>query len=161
MTHPNVHQINWFITAGTLRAAFTRDKRADGSTFWCLTEQARQSVDDLTEWLRNLHDDELPNDWRYETIVNICEALMDEDDLSNADPGELSVGIANNLTDIYNHSLFQWYADIPSRVEYIEEGVLSGYISPEADTMSRLMIGQTICIEQMAYKIIERLGQGK
>ena len=161
MTHPNVHQINWFITAGTLRAAFTRDKRADGSTFWCLTEQARQSVDDLTEWLRNLHDDELPNDWRYETIVNICEALMDEDDLSNADPGELSVGIANNLTDIYNHSLFQWYADIPSRVEYIEEGVLSGYISPEADTMSRLMLGQSICIEQMAYKIIERLGQGK
>lgn len=153
--------INWFITAGTLRAAFTRDKRDDGSTFWCLTEQARQSVDDLTEWLRDLHDDELPNDWRYETIVNICEALMDEDDLSNADPGELSVGIANNLTDIYNHSLFQWYADIPSRVDYIEEGVLSGYISPEADTIARLMIGQTICIEQMAYKIVERLGQGK
>lgn len=161
MTHPNVHQINWFITAGTLRAAFTQDKRDDGSTFWCLTEQARQTVDDLTEWLRDLHDGELPNDWRYETIVNICEALMDEDDLSNADPGELSVGIANNLTDIYNHSLFQWYADIPSRVEYIEEGVLSGYISPEADTMSRLMLGQSICIEQMAYKIIERLGQGK
>ena len=161
MTHPNVHQINWFITAGTLRAAFTQDKRDDGSTFWTYTDQARQSADDLATWIGELHDGELPNDWRYETIVNICEALMDEDDLSNADPGELSVGIANNLTDIYNHSLFQWYADIPSRVEYIEEGVLSGYISPEADTMSRLMIGQTICIEQMAYKIVERLGQGK
>ena len=155
------NDINWFITAGTLRAAFTRDKRTDGSTFWCLTDQARQTVDDLTEWLRGLHDGELPNDWRYETIVNICEALMDEDDLSNADPGELSVGIANNLTDIYNHSLFQWYADNPSRVEYIEEGVLSGYISPEADTMSRLMLGQSICIEQMAYQIAERLGQRK
>ena len=155
------NDINWFITAGTLRAAFTQDKRDDGSTFWCYTEQARQSPDDLAIWIGELHDGELPNDWRYETIVAICEALMDEDDLSNADPGELSVGIANNLTDIYNHSLFQWYADIPSRVEYIEEGVLSGYISPEADTMSRLMIGQTICIEQMAYKIVERLGQGK
>ena len=153
------NSINWFITAGTLRAAFTRDKRDDGSTFWCLTDRADQ--DDLIDWLRDLHDDELPNDWRYETIVDICNALMDEGDLSNADPGELSVSIANNLTDIYNHSLFQWYADIPSRVEYIEEGVLSGYISPEADTMSRLMVGQTICIEQMAYKIVERLGQGK
>lgn len=153
--------INWFITAGTLRAAFTQDKRDDGSTFWTYTEQARQSADDLATWIGELHDGELPNDWRYETIVSICEALMDEDDLSNADPGELSVGISNNLTDIYNHSLFQWYADIPSRVEYIEEGVLSGYISPEADTMSRLMVGQSICIEQMAYKIVERLGQGK
>ena len=153
--------INWFITAGTLRAAFTQDKRDDGSTFWTYTEQARQSADDLATWIGELHDGELPNDWRYETIVDICNALMDEGDLSNADPGELSVSIANNLTDIYNHSLFQWYADIPSRVEYIEEGVLSGYISPEADTMSRLMVGQTICIEQMAYKIVERLGQGE
>ncbi len=155
------NDINWFVTAGTLRAAFTQDKRQDGTLFWCFTDRARQSVDDLTEWLHSLHDDELPNDWRYETIVSILDALMDEDDLSNADPGELSVGIANNLTDIYNHSLFQWYADIPSRVDYIEEGLLSGYISPEADTMSRLMIGQSICIEQMAYKIVERLGQGK
>ncbi|BAQ94013.1 hypothetical protein [uncultured phage_MedDCM-OCT-S28-C3] len=161
MTTTNTQQTNWFLTAGTLRAAFTQDKRQDGSTFWCLTEQARQSVDDLTEWLHSLHDDELPNDWRYETIVDICNALVDEDDLSNADPGELSVGIANNLTDIYNHSLFQWYADIPSRVAYIEEGVLSGIVSSEANTIDRLMCGQCIAIEQMAYKIVERLGQGK
>jgi|TARA_R100000030_G_scaffold36761_1_gene27453 hypothetical protein len=154
-------QINWFLTAGTLRAAFTQDKRDDGSSFWTYTDQARQSADDLATWIGELHDGELPNDWRYETIVNICEALMDEDDLSNADPGELSVSIANNLTDIYNHSLFQWYADNPSRVDYIEEGLLSGYIAPETDTIARLMVGQSICIEQMAYKIVERLGQGK
>ena len=151
--------INWFITAGTLRAAFTRDKRDDGSTFWCLTDRADQ--DDLIDWLRDLHDDELPNDWRYETIVNICEALTYEGDLSNADPGELSVGIANNLTDIYNHSLFQWYADIPSRVAYIDDAQSDGLIASEATTIDRLMCGQCIAIEQMAYKIVERLGQGK
>tara|TARA_A100001035_G_C27617703_1_gene423950 strand:+ start:200 stop:685 length:486 start_codon:yes stop_codon:yes gene_type:complete len=161
MTNTTTQQINWFLTAGTLRAAFTRDKRDDGSTFWCLTEQARQSVDDLTEWLRDLHDGELPNDWRYETIVDICDTLMDEDDLSNADPGELSIGIANNLTDIYNHSLFQWYADIPSRVDYIEEAVSEGLIDSNADTIARLIVGQSQCIEGMAYRIIERLGQGK
>ena len=161
MTTTNTHQINWFVTAGTLRAAFTQDKRQDGTLYWCLTEQARQSVDDLTEWLRDLHDDELPNDWRYETIVNICEALMDEDDLSNACPGELAAGIANNLTDIYNHSLFQWYADIPSRVDYIEEAVSEGLIDSNADTIARLIVGQSQCIEGMAYRIVERLGQGK
>ena len=155
------NSINWFLTAGTLRAAFTRDKRTDGSTFWCLTEQARQSVDDLTEWLRDLHDGELPNDWRYETIVDICDTLMDEGDLSNADPGELSVGIANNLTDIYNHSLCQWYADNASRVAYIDDAQSGGLIAPEATTIDRLMCGQCIAIEQMAYKIVERLGQGK
>ncbi len=155
------NSINWFMTAGTLRAAFTQDKRDDGSTFWCLTEQASQDGDDLTDWLRDLHDGELPNDWRYETIVDICNALMDEDDLSNADPGELSVGIANNLTDIYNHSLCQWYADNASRVAYIDDAQSDGLIAPEANTIDRLMCGQCIAIEQMAYKIIERLGQGK
>ena len=154
------NSINWFITAGTLRAAFTQDERDDGSTFWCYTEQARQSPDDLAIWIGELHDGELPNDWRYETIVNICEALMD-DDLSNADPGELSVGIANNLTDIYNHSLFQWYADSPSRVDYIEEAVSEGLIDSNADTIARLIVGQSQCIEGMAYRIVERLGQGK
>ena len=161
MTTTNTHQINWFVTAGTLRAAFTQDKRQDGTLYWCLTEQARQSVDDLTEWLRDLHDEELPNDWRYETIVNICEALMDEDDLSNADPGEMSVGIANNLTDIYNSDLLQWYADNTSRLCYIEQAEVEGLISDDAAIDARLTIGQNECIRSMCYRIIERLGQGK
>jgi len=161
MTTTNTQQINWFESAGTLRAAFTQDKRQDGSTFWCLTEQAHQNDEDLTPWLMDLHDEELPNDWRYKTVVDICNALMDEDDLSNADPGELSVAIANNLTDIYTHSLFQWYADNPSRVAYIDDAQSDSLIVTEATTIDRLMCGQCIAIEQMAYKIVERLGQGK
>ena len=155
------NSINWFITAGTLRAAFTRDKRTDGSTFWCLTDQAHQNDEELTPWLMGLHDEELPNDWRYETIVNICEALMDEDDLSNADPGELSVGIANNLTDIYNSDLLQWYAENTSRLCYIEQAEDDGIINNKASIDARLTIGQSQCIEGMAYRIVERLGQGK
>ena len=155
------NSINWFITAGTLRAAFTRDKRTDGSTFWCLTDQAHQNDEELTPWLMGLHDGELPNDWRYETIVNICEALMDEDDLSNADPGELSVGIANNLTDIYNSDLLQWYAENTSRLCYIEQAEDDGIINNKASIDARLTIGQSQCIEGMAYRIVERLGQGK
>ena len=157
------NSINWFLTAGTLRAAFTRDKRTDGSTFWCLTDQAQQNDEELTPWLMGLHDEELPNDWRYSIIVSILDALMEIDGrlVDYDDHTDLIAGIVDNLTDIYNHSLFQWYADNPSRVGYIEEGVLSGIITPEADTIARLMIGQTICIEQMAFRIVDRLMEGK
>ena len=152
------NSINWFLTAGTLRAAFTQDKRDDGSTFWCLTEQARQSVDDLTEWLRNLHDDELPNDWRYETIVSICEALQDVDDLEDVDAcHDLVSGIADNITDIYNADLLQWYADIPSRVAYIDDAVSEGLIDTNANTIARLTVGQNECIRSMCHRIIDRL----
>ena len=158
MTTTTTNQINWFLTAGTLRAAFTQDKRQDGTLYWCLTEQARQSVDDLTEWLRGLHDDELPNDWRYETIVSILDALMDVEGLADyEDHHDLVDGIANNNTDIYNADLLQWYADIPSRVAYIDDAQSEGLIDTNTDTIARLTIGQNECIRSMCHQIIDRL----
>ena len=158
MTTTTTNQINWFMTAGTLRAAFTQDKRQDGTLYWCLTEQARQSVDDLTEWLRGLHDDELPNDWRYETIVSILDALMDVEGLADhKDHNDLVDGIANNITDIYNSDLLQWYADIPSRVAYIDDAQSEGLIDTNTDTIARLTIGQNECIRSMCHRIIDRL----
>ena len=152
------NSINWFLTAGTLRAAFTQDTRQDGTLYWCLTEQARQSVDDLTEWLHSLHDDELPNDWRYETIVSILDALMDVDGLvDHEDHHDLVTGIADNLTDIYNGALLQWYADIPSRVDYIDDAQSKGLIDTNTDTIARLTIGQNECIRSMCHQIIDRL----
>ncbi len=158
MTTTNTHQINWFLTAGTLRAAFTQDKRQDGSTFWTYTDKARQSADDLATWIGELHDDELPNDWRYETIVSILDALMDIEGLEDyEDHCDLISGIADNITDIYNADLFQWYADIPSRVGYIDDAVSEGLIDTNADTIARLIVGQNECIRTMCHQIIDRL----
>tara|TARA_R100000479_G_C6273074_1_gene160240 strand:- start:40 stop:522 length:483 start_codon:yes stop_codon:yes gene_type:complete len=152
------NDINWFITAGTLRAAFTQDKRQDGSTFWTYTDQARQSADDLATWVGELHDGELPNDWRYETIVSILDALMDIEGLVDyEDHHDLAMGISDNLTDIYNADLFQWYADIPSRVAYIDDAQSEGLIDTNTDTIARLTIGQNECIRSMCHRIIDRL----
>ncbi len=153
------NSINWFLTAGTLRAAFTRDKRTDGSTFWCLTDQAHQNDEELTPWLMGLHDEELPNDWRYETIVSILDALMDVDAPLDEfmDHHDLVCGIADNITDIYNGALLQWYADIPSRVAYIDDAVSEGLIDTNADTIARLTVGQNECIRSMCHRIIDRL----
>ena len=158
MTTTNTHQINWFVTAGTLRAAFTECKRQDGSTYWAPTEQ----VDDddlLIDFIRDLHDDEFPNDWRYETIVSILDALMEVDAPLDEfmDHHDLVFGIADNLTDIYNGSLLQWYADIPSRVAYIDDAMSEGLIDTNADTIARLTIGQNECIRSMCHRIIDRL----
>ena len=152
------NDINWFVTAGTLRAAFTQDKRQDGSTFWTYTDQARRSTDDLATWVHELHDEELPNDWRYETIVKILDALVDVGDLVDCVADDsLFDGICINITDIYNSSLLQWYADIPSRVGYIDDAVSEGLISADKDTIARLSIGQTECIRSMCNQIVARL----
>ena len=145
---------NWFTDAATLRSAFKLEHREDGSSFWSC-----QHVDagtELLEFINELHDDELPNDWRYETTASILDALM-ENDITNACPDELADGIANNITDIYNHSLFQWYADQPNRVVYVDTAVEDGLINEYADIIARLTIGQSECIRSMARRIVERL----
>ncbi len=151
------NSINWFVTAGTLRAAFTRDKRDDGSTFWCLTDRADQ--DDLVDWVRDLHDDELPNDWRYETIVRICDYLCDLTETidSQSDAHDIAFGAADSITSIYTAELCEWLSNNIGRLSYIDDAQEEGLIPAEADTFKRLQIGQFECIRSMAVRIIERL----
>ena len=151
------NSINWFLTAGTLRAAFTRDKRDDGSTFWCLTDRADQ--DDLVDWLHDLHDDELPNDWRYETIVRICDYLCDLTETidSQSDAHDIAFSAADSITSIHTFELCQWLTDNTGRLSYIDDAQEEGLIPAEADTFKRLQIGQFECIRSMAVRIIERL----
>ena len=149
---------NWFITAGTLRAAFKQETRDDGSKFYSC-----QHVDagtELLEFIQDLHDDELPNDWRYDTIVSILDALCEVNDLNSyQDIYDLAGGIADNITDIYNSDLLKWYADNTSRLCYIEEAESEGIISDGASIDARLTIGQNACIRWMTVRIIERLIQ--
>ena len=142
------NDINWFVTAGTLRAAFTQNTRDEGSTYWCFTEQARQSVDDLTSFVRELHDDEMPNDWRYETIVDICTYLMDliEPIDEQSDVSDIAFSAADSITSIHTFELCQWLTDNTGRLSYIDDAQEEGLIAAEADTFKRLQIGQFECI---------------
>ena len=154
------NSINWFLTAGTLRAAFTQNKRDDGSTYWCLTDRADQ--DDLVDWLRELHDDEMPNDWRYETIVDICTYLMDlvEPIDEQSDVSDIAFSAADSITSIYTFELCKWLSDNAGRLSYIDDAQEEGLIPAEADTFKRLQIGQFECLRSMAVRIIERLQSG-
>lgn len=151
--------INWYLTAATLRAAFEQDTRDDGSRFWRLTAEARQSVDGLTSFVCKLYDDELPDDWRYETIVNILDAIVEDN--GNTDRGDLVSGIANNLTDLYNSDLLKWYADHPGRLNYVEVARDEGLICDGLDVIGQLTIGQNECIRDMVFLILEKLNYGE
>jgi hypothetical protein len=158
----NTHQINWFVTAGTLRAAFTECKRTDGSTYWATTEQV-DNDDLLTDFIRDLHDDEMPNDWRYETIVDICNYLCDlvETIDSQSDAHDIAFSAADSITSIYTSELCKWLGENTGRLSYIDDAQEEGLIPAEADTFKRLQIGQFECIRSMAVRIIDRLVEGK
>ena len=157
--------INWYLTAATLRSAFeliTREPDHNGNTseFYAFTREARQSTDDLTEFVRELHDEEWPNDWRYQIIVQILDALIEDSEyVSVSDPWlGWDFTVAERLTSIYTSELAAWFAENPSSTKYHEEAIENSLVEYEASLSDRFMVAQNICIRQMAEKIAKKLG---
>lgn len=145
---------NWFLTAATLRSAFEEKFRDDGSSFWACTDQVG---DDLQDFIRGLHDDELPNNWRYQTLVQVLDAVVERS--SYSDEWEDAAGeVADQLTSAWTCELAAWIAENGSRASYCDEEVEEGLLSAESSLFERLEAGQRRCIREMTEAVLLALG---
>ena len=98
------------------KESLTRDKREDGSEYVCLWET--QWKDNLQEIIRECHNGEFPNDWRYEIVESIIDSLYEHFITYDNDP-DLNdfrdYEIVDGLVDIYNYDLAKWLSDNNSR----------------------------------------------
>ena len=88
-------------------------RREDGSTYWAAKQGSRFWDDSFQGVIRELHDGELPNDWRYGEIVRIAGELLDQ--LQDAELAGDEVDSLIDLTDeisceadCYRSELLQW-----------------------------------------------------
>ena len=110
---------------------------------WKLNDDASM---DLSKLVMEMHDKELPNDWRFDTIFDIFHALK-ERETDTIDTFE----VADNLVDVYNLDLKKWVST-HSRDNYIDEGIKEGLIDSSMEKQSFVDLirkGQFICIEKM------------
>ena len=149
--------MNWFTTAATFRSAFQELEREDGSQYWTFTDEADDS-EELKEFVRELHDKEWPNDWRFETITQIIDRIIEHSKGSNDYWDDQPTDIAEALTTIYTGELLQWYADNASRLSYVDQAREEGIISNSQTAIEQLTQGQHQAIAQMAIEIIQKLG---
>ena len=149
--------MDWFTTAATFKAAFQELEREDGSQYWTFTDEAEDS-EELTEFVRELHDEEWPNDWRFETITQIIDRIIEHSKGSNDYWDDEPHEIAEALTTIYTGELLQWYSDNSSRLSYVDQAREDGLIVESQDTTAQLTTGQHQAISQMACTIISKLG---
>lgn len=88
-------------------------RRDDGSTYWAANHEPRHWDEEFESVIRQLHDGELPNDWRYGEIARIAGDLLDllqEAELGgdeDACPTDLADEI-NCEADPYRSELLQW-----------------------------------------------------
>ena len=107
------------------KESLTRDKREDGSEYVCLWDN--QFKDNLQEIIRECHNGEFPNDWRYEMVDSIIDDLYEhfiilENDIDVDDYRDRSYQVVDGLVDIYNYDLAKWLSDNNSRGYFEDEG---------------------------------------
>ena len=94
-----------------------------------------------------LHDNELPNDWRYQIIYTL---LLDFVDIESSDDVQDRIHeLVDGAVDIYNADLLKW----------VQEDLSRGYIESELTTgkeglFERITQAQYEVINQMAYKLL-------
>ena len=161
---------NWFLTAGTLRSAFVEKQRSHPSdahtantseasvSFWACRDEI-EIDSELKEFVRDLHDDELPNDWRYEMIVRILDQIVETSEHNdNPEWSDQPWAIAESLASIYTAELAAWFAENASRCDYHDEWNADCGIAAEASLSNRMRIAQFQCIESMAQRVLFKLG---
>lgn len=125
---------------------FTTRTRDNGSTFVTLEDNAPEWLRDA---VREAHDGEMPNDWRFETCRAIWQGLAETPDVDHSE-------LADSLVDIYTADLLAWMAGDISRTAYVDETTANIGHSDQG-LAGDIMAGQCECIRAMVVTIAEAL----
>lgn len=123
-----------------LDQSLNQERREDNSLYFFLKDESKNKYQEL---IRSLHMDELPNDWRYETIKNLVSSFLEyypEDEELTYDnlQDALRESIADSIAEYSNSCLFKWLSEIPSRASFedihsdikcIDDSVDLGYLA--------------------------------
>lgn len=101
------------LNATELRKYFEPAKRDNGTKYWKTTV----TTDWLTEFCRHAHGDMLPDDYKYEFIVDALDALIEYDD-----PEQARQAMTDMTEDSY-HGLATWLGSSGERYGYCDEAV--------------------------------------
>ena len=120
-------------------------------TFYCLKEDL-ENREKIQEFIMDLHNEEAPNDWRYDIIHSLLENLIEGYDVNNEDEAEEHIAcICDSLVNVYNYGLAKWLCDDVSR-GYFED--LPSIEGSDTSIYGIIMKRQYEEISTMASKII-------
>jgi hypothetical protein len=143
-----------------LASYFTTVERVTPNTrlqVWCLTDAAPQWLRDAV-YAAHYDGKDLPNDWIYSEVRDVCLAIDDEQFDANEDYRQDHGQIheyADAAVDIYTRGLYQWQADMcqTDTYAYAEER-LADMGSDDAKGEKRVAMLQYCAIEYIAETVV-------
>lgn len=113
-----------------------------------LKEDQKETYQDF---VKELHDDELPNNWRYTIITDLLQNFVNEYEQDNLE--DYLSEIADSLVDVYNSDLIKWVNDDISRGCFTI-GDLDCVDDPSLNTFDLIRKSQYNAIYSMGYQIL-------
>jgi len=131
-----------------------------GRTFFLLEEDQSKLAPGLRSAYQTLiqkcHNDELPNDWRYEKIKYLVERLIEHEKESLEDYQDILPEVVDSCVDISTSAQFQWLADMPCRAEFMDDSFMG-----ESEKLSQLAAArQYEELDFMANTLLNDLSEG-
>ena len=140
--------------ASEVASAFTSRSREDGSSYVCLKEEAPLR-EEITEAVFAAHDGEMPGDWRWSVCRAAAEALAED---PSAELQEIADAVAEDLSTVYHSELLSWFAEMPSRLSYVEEAAES--LGRQESAIAELHLGQWFAASGAAAAFLSHLFGG-
>ena len=107
-----------------------------------------------TNLIYPLHDDELPNDWRYSIIHWLLSDFVDCEDRDEVEDRRFE--IVDGLVDVYNADRVRWLG------ENLNRGLVqSDHASGRENIFELIGLAQYEVINQMAYQLLDYIDSHK
>ena len=146
-----------------LNDSFKQEKREDNSCYFFLKDESKNKYQEL---IRELHMDEVPNDWRYETIKNLVSSFLEyfseDEELTYDNLQEaLKESIADSIAEYSNSCLFKWLSEMPSRAYFEDIHSAISCIDDSVDLGYLARLRQIEEIEIMGSNLLYHFTQGE
>ena len=155
LTSASLHLVSAELKAlcSELSSRFENKRRDNGDVFIVLEGPEDETREFASSALMSAHNEELPNDWRYEVCSLACDAISEAEE--NEDLSEIINEVAENVTTVFNSQLFSWYAENSTRLSYAEEA--REEFGPSEEVIGDLHMGQYLAARETAQTFIDSL----
>ena len=119
-----------------------RTRSSTGESFWTCTDNRPEWVHDM---VYTAHAKELPDDYKYQFVVEALDAICDADDLD-----DITIE-----PDLYNSDLTAWLSSSIARFSYCDDAIAE--YGPVKSLFDLLQLGQQREREEVLYLVIDAL----
>ena len=123
--------------------------RGMNKTYYMINEDHTDREEIQQNLIYPLHDEEWPNDWRYETIYDLLSGFVDCTDRQEIEDCHLHE-IVDGLVDVYNADRIKWVQ------EDLRRGCVESDLATGKENIFELIgLAQYEVISQMAYQLLD------